>query len=313
MSLKEELINELSAAEGGWVNGEDFAKSHGVSRAAVWKAVKSIQKDGICVNAVRSKGYSLSENCDILSCAAVKSKMKNKIDVIYYPETDSTNNRAKSLINSGLCRETLIVANKQSAGRGRQGKSFYSPADTGIYMSLIVFPNAPLQSAVSSTTAAAVAVCRAIERLCDVKVQIKWVNDVYAGNEKICGILTEAVTDFETQTVSAVVIGVGINVTTSEFPQDVENAGSLCINVKRSAIAAAVADELLKVFNTPCSDFIEYYRSHSMIIGKNIVFIKNGEKRNARALSIDENGGLEVMLENGGTTVLRSGEITIRV
>lgn len=313
MSLKNDILATLQLKSGEYISGQEFAEKSGKSRAAVWKAVKSLQKEGYVIHAVTNKGYSLTDEGDILNGAKIKNSMKHTIDVIHYAEIDSTNTQAKRLINGGECREALLVtAERQTAGRGRQGKTFYSPASTGIYLSLVVHPNTILQNAVTATTAASVAVCRAIERLSDIKPQIKWVNDVYVNDKKICGILTEAVSDFELGLVTSVIVGIGINIKTNDFPDDVERAGSLNADIKRADLIGAVADELLDIIGGDYSDFIDYYRSHSMIIGKRINYIENGIITPATAVSIDETGGLVVQTENGDKKTLKSGEISIR-
>lgn len=313
MSLKNEILTTLQLKDGEYISGQALAEKSGKSRAAVWKAVKSLQKEGYVINAVTNRGYSLSDSGDILNGAKIKNAMKHNISVIHYAETDSTNTQAKQLINSGEGSSTfLVTAERQTAGRGRQGKSFYSPAETGIYMSLVVHPNTMLQNAVTATTAAAVAVCRAIERLTDIKPQIKWVNDVYVNDKKICGILTEAVSDFELGIVTSVIVGIGINIKTTDFPKDIERAGSLNADIKRADLIGAVADELLDIIGGDYCDFIDYYRSHSMIIGKRINYIENSVVTPATAVAIDETGGLVVQTEDGSEKTLKSGEISIR-
>ena len=154
--------------------------------------------------------------------------------------------------------------------------------------------------------------CKAIEKTTDLKPKIKWVNDVYLNGKKVCGILTEATTDFESGTVDSVIIGIGINISTTKFPSDVQGAGCLDVDVNRSALIAQTVNELMKIAGGDYASFIDYYRSHSMVIGEKIKFIQNGETTLATAIAIDEKGGLEVELENGEKTVLRSGEITVR-
>ena len=137
------------------------------------------------------------------------------LDLFLYPVIDSTNDEAKRLIKSGTTPPFLVAANEQTHGRGRQGKSFYSPADTGIYMSLVLsFSDG--ESISKITVIASVAVCKAIEKLTGLKPEIKWVNDVYLNGKKICGILCESViggTDL-----TPVIIGVGLNLSTTDFP-----------------------------------------------------------------------------------------------
>ncbi len=313
MSLKNDILTLLQLNNDTYISGQQLAERFGKSRAAVWKAIKALQKDGYIINAVTNRGYLLTDSGDILNSAKIKAKMKHKIHVIHYKELDSTNTQAKRLINSGDAGETLLItADRQSAGRGRQGKSFYSPEGTGIYMSLIVHPNTLLQNAVTTTTAAAVAVCRAIEELSDIKPKIKWVNDVYVENQKICGILTEAVSDFELGIATSVIVGIGINIRTNDFPKEVINAGALNADIKRADLIAAVADALLNIIGGEYRTFIDYYRSHSMIIGKKINYIENGRVTPAEAISIDETGGLVVKTADGAEKTLKSGDISIR-
>lgn len=137
-------------------------------------------------------------------------------------------------------------------------------------------------------------------------------NDVFLDGKKICGILTEAVSDFESATVSSVIIGIGVNIKTADFPDSVENGGCLDADVGRARLVAAVSDELLKIVNGSYDDFIDYYRSHSIVIGKNIKYLENGIWKEAKATGVDDFGGLEIILPNGEHQTLRSGEITIR-
>ncbi|MGN0529015.1 MAG: biotin--[acetyl-CoA-carboxylase] ligase [Eubacterium sp.] len=312
MSTKEDVLKILISSGGSFVSGERLANDLGKSRAAIWKAIKSLQGEGYAIDAGTNRGYRLSDSNDILNKDAVESKLDFHARVIYYPSIDSTNSQAKRLIENGENDTMLVFADEQTAGRGRQGKSFYSPPLTGIYMSFVTHPMTALKNAVTATTAASVAVCRAIEKLTDKHPRIKWVNDVYLDGKKICGILTEAVTDFEAGTVSSVIVGIGMNIKTFDFPDNVENAGCLDENVKRADLIAEIANQLNHITNNSYDDFIDYYRSHSMIIGESINFIKNGAVTPATALEIDRDGGLVVQLANGEKTVLRSGEISIR-
>ncbi len=312
MTLKEFVLKELRENDGKYISGRVLAEKSGKSRAAVWKAVNSLKKDGFSVLAVTNRGYSLDSESDVLTESRIKSKMRHNIKIICLEETDSTNSHAKRIVSDSDGETLLITADRQTAGRGRQGKNFYSPEGTGIYMSLVVHPNALLQNAVSATTAAAVAVCRAIESLSGIRPQIKWVNDVYCEGRKVCGILTEAVSDFELGIVTSVIIGIGINISTSDFPAEAGNAGSLNADIRRADLIAATADELLDTVFGEYSDFIEYYRNHSMLLGKKISFIQNGKVTPATAVAIDEKGGLVVETEDGARQTLRSGEISIR-
>lgn len=312
MPLKNDILAEL-LKNNDYVSGENLARKYDKSRAAVWKAVKSLANDGYKIDAVTNKGYRLYESNDVTSQESIQSKLKSNAQVLYYPCVDSTNNVCKKLLAQGKEGVFLVVSDQQTAGRGRQGKTFVSPANSGIYFSLVLRPNTSFKNAVTATTAASVAVCRTIERLTDKKPQIKWVNDVYLDGKKICGILTEAITNFEDGTVDSVIVGIGINLKEGAFPEELKDiAGVLNADVNKNQLVAGVVDELIEINTGDYEKFIDYYRTHSMVIGKKIRIIKAGEETFATAVSIDRQGGLEVELENGERTVLRSGEISIR-
>lgn len=311
MALKNDILFELLNSK-DYISGEMLAEKFGKSRAAVWKNINALKKDGYDISAVTNRGYILTENNNLISSSSISAYLKKDIDILYYPSIDSTNNCCKRLLADGKQGEFLIAADEQTAGRGRQGKSFYSPALTGVYFSLVLRPETTLQNAVTATTAAAVAVCRAIEKLTDKKPKIKWVNDVFLDGKKICGILTEAVTDFESGIVDSVIIGVGINISTIDFPDDVEQAGCLNTAISKSALIGEVCRELMNIAGGDYKSFIDYYRSHSIVIGKKIKCIQNGKVTDAIALAIDETGGLEIETETGERLTLRSGEISIR-
>ena len=232
------------------------------------------------------------------------------VDVSIYKNIDSTNTEAKRRTGEGEKMPLLICAESQSAGRGRLGRSFYSPDGTGLYMSLAFAPKAEMAEAVSVTSAAAVAVAEAIEEFCDVDCKIKWVNDIYAGGRKVCGILAEAVTCGEQ---NIIVVGVGVNCTTEIFPDDIKNRAGSVGWVDRNLLAASITRRLLKYAENPGDrSWIEFYRSRSMVLGEDITYIENGISRNAKAIDIDQNGGL-VINENGEIKTLSTGEVTVRL
>lgn len=229
---------------------------------------------------------------------------------------DSTNSEAKRRAAAGVCGTELIAAVRQTAGRGRMGRAFYSPADTGLYMSLLLPCPEGFERAVYSTTAAAAAVVRAIERLTPLRPMIKWVNDIYLDGRKICGILTEAVTDSVTGAFTGVVVGVGVNLKTSCFPPELEHIASSLGEAApdRCALAAAITDELLAITDAlPDRSFLEFYRSRSLVIGRRITYTANGAAHGALAVGIDGQGGLIVRTDSGERITLSSGEISLRL
>ena len=244
---------------------------------------------------------------------------------ISYNEIDSTNNEAKRLISAGkINEETCLAAKMQTAGRGRQGKSFFSP-DTGLYMTVVFPMDCEISSQVTMTTRTACAVAEAIETCTGKKARIKWVNDIYVNNKKCCGILCEAVNDYDAGRLKYVVIGIGINIYTKEWPQELKNiAGSLYEESYqkipddiREALMKTITDRLEQwLFKKEKEEFIKEYKAYSNVLGREIIFLEDGIKRQGKAVDIDENGSLVVSLsdsEGNRNIVLNSGEISLRI
>ena len=237
----------------------------------------------------------------------------NKAMVQVFDEIDSTNTEAKRMVLDGFCGDALLVAHSQTAGRGRMGRSFYSPTGTGAYFSILHTLNTPLCDAVAITSASSVAVMRAIRTLTGIQTEIKWVNDLYYNQKKVCGILCESMSIGEER---SVVIGIGINLKSAEFPEELsEIAGSLCADeVSSIQMAGEICRELFSFLEDPTApDWLEDYRKHSLVLGKRITWIEQGIPHVGVAESIREDGALCVRDENGTPLVLRTGEISLRV
>ena len=234
------------------------------------------------------------------------------IPITIHKVTGSTNEDAKALAVAGAVHGTMVLAEEQTRGRGCLGRSFYSPKSSGVYMSIVLRPNLAMTDAVLITTAASVAVSRAVEEVSDQMPGIKWVNDVFVNEKKICGILTEAVSGFE----SGVVVGIGINVRDPGFPDELKQvAGSLAgqrRDFSRNRLAALVANHLL-AFSAALPDrsFLEEYRKRSILLGKPIRFLENNVWCDAVAVDVDNSGGLVIETATGRRT-LTSGEVSVR-
>ncbi len=229
-----------------------------------------------------------------------------------YKSLDSTNLSAKNFAREGAHLPFLVTADSQTAGRGRLGRSFYSPAETGIYMSLAIGPFTTPADAVFITTATAVAVSDAIISLTGKTPGIKWVNDIYLGGKKICGILAES------QKVPdgyAVIVGIGLNMTTTKFPDDIANiAGALETDIPKEQMIAKITENLLEICSAPSdTSIIERYKSRSIVLGKEITYFSNGQENSGKAVDITPLGGLVTETETGETVILNSGEITVRL
>lgn len=322
MTLKEQVLACLEKSRMQSISGEQLAEKFNVSRSAVWKAINALRNEGYDIEAVTNRGYRLADKGDKISAAGIAA-FADRIDsenVFVFDEVDSTNNKARAMALEGAKHGTVVFAERQTSGRGRLGRTFTSPPGAGIYMSVILRPSADLGKAMLITTAAAASVCRAVRSVTGADAGIKWVNDIYIGGKKICGILTEAMTDFESGGLESVIVGIGINFRKSEesYPDDVLERITWIYSenepvVSRNQLAAAVMDELLRLCdNLDDRSFLDYYRKYAVMLDKDVVCIRGNECWNAHTVDIDDMGGLIIRMPDGKMQTLSSGEISIR-
>lgn len=324
MSVKESVLKILEENRETSISGEELAKYLSVSRAAVWKAINALRGEGYNITAVTNRGYQLTKDNDLLSAEGIKIFLNPKYNENYirvYKTIDSTNQEAKKLLmDDDIPHGTVLLSEEQTAGRGRFQRKFFSPSNNGIYMSVILRPNIELSKAIHITTSAAVSVCRAIENLTNKRPKIKWVNDIFLDEKKICGILTEASGNFESGRVENVVVGIGINFKTKEadFPDDIKDvAGSIFEgeepNITRNQLVAEILNELLYMCdNLEDKSIMQEYKVLSFVLGKKVSFLKNNRLNKAKAVDISDEGALVVQYENGDLDYLNSGEISIK-
>ena len=212
MKLKEQLRGLLEENRGAFISGEDIAKRLYCTRGAVWKVIKSLRAEGLRINAVTNRGYCLEDNSDVLSETGIRRYLSKPCDVIALKTVGSTNAYLRELAQKGASEGTLVVSSEQTSGHGRRGRSFFSPSDTGIYLSVLLRPKVSVNEAVKITSAAAVAVCFALEKECGISPEIKWVNDIFVNGKKAAGILTEAAFDMDNGALDYVCLAIGINV-----------------------------------------------------------------------------------------------------
>jgi len=323
LTVKNEVLHILESNRGSNISGQDLASLLQVSRTSIWKAINSLKLEGYIIDATSNKGYSLSVSSDVLSSEDIRPFLKEEyknIPINIYKALTSTNTEAKMAILQNAKHGTVILSEEQTKGRGRLGRDFFSPPQSGIYMSIILKPHLNIANSVLITTAAAVAVCLSIDKFSKERPQIKWVNDIYIENKKVCGILTEAVTDFESGTVDSVVIGIGLNVKTKEnsFPEELQGIAGSIFNTDegyntRNQLSAEIINKVLTICGSlEDRTFLEIYKERSMILGQDIIYSKNNQWFEGFAQDIDENGGLMVLLKNGQRVILQSGEVSIR-
>lgn len=320
MTTKETVLQCLTQADGAAVSGAQMAEQAGVSRAAVWKAICALRDDGYAIDAVTRGGYTLRADGGRLTAAAVTARLRTPgLAVTALENTDSTNTCVRRLAEDGAPEGTVVVAAAQTAGRGRSGKSFLSPAGTGLYMSVLLRPQLAMGDALLITTAAAVAVAHAVERVAAVTAQIKWVNDVYVEGKKVCGILTEGALDLENGGLRYAILGIGINICppAGGFPPELASvAGALTAaggEALRAPLAAAVLDEFFALYpHLTEKPFYDDYVSRSLLTGRQIEVLRGGMHLPATALGIDRDLHLRVRYADGSEENLAAGEVSTR-
>lgn len=323
MATKDNVLGFLELHKGETVSGERLAEALNLSRNAIWKAVNSLREEGYMLEASPKRGYCLLSKNDKLSAQGI-AKYLNSVDFYKFSlldSVDSTNTAARRLAEGGEAEGMVVIANEQTAGKGRMGRSFFSPSGSGIYMSIILRPHIPASDALLITTAAAVSVAGAIEEVTGADAQIKWVNDIYCGGKKVCGILTEASMDFESGGITYAVLGIGINLTRPQggFPGELDSVavsvlGDSCEPDTKARLIALILEKFCFHYKELAQKhFMDEYRRRSCVIGKEVYVISSNSREEASVLEIDDDAGLVVKLKSGEVKHINSGEISIRV
>lgn len=312
-----ELLEQSTAD----LSGEELSARLGVSRAAIWKAVRQLRKEGFKISAGTNRGYRLvgmPDRLDREKIAALAGIDAEKVAL--YDAVDSTNDLAKTLAQKGAPGGTAVLADTQKNGRGRRGRSFFSPPGTGIYMSVILRPAALPERIMNLTALSAVAASDAIEEVCGIRPEIKWTNDLVFGKKKVAGILTELSLVAETREVEFVVLGIGINVSQKEFPEPLrEIAASIFTvsgkTVERNVLCAALVRkfaEMEKKLPGERPEEMEKYRKHCVNVGKTVKIIRGDTEKEAFCKDVCKDGALLVQYKDGTEEKIASGEVTVR-
>ena len=319
--MKAELLAVLREAE-DYVSGQDLCEKFGVSRTAVWKAIKHLKEAGYEIEAVPNKGYRLVAVPDKLSENELKSIRQTEWvgnEIFYFPVIDSTNTKAKQLAEEGYPAGTLVVAEQQDAGRGRRGRSWESPRGDGIFMTLMLKPDIKPENAPMLTLVAALAVSAAISECTGRPAGIKWPNDIVMNGKKVCGILTEMSAQIDY--VNHVVIGIGINVHNKEFPEEIAHmATSLYLETKEHFNRAALIEKVWEQFERYYKTFLETedlsglakeYEAHLVNMHQIVKVLDPKEPFEGKAMGITARG--ELMVDTWESRRLVSaGEVSVR-
>lgn len=328
LSVKEKALAILEENRGSSISGELIAEILGVSRNAVWKAIKNLQSSGYEIEAVRNRGYRLSPYNDILSIQGIELYLEEAckpLSIRIYKQLASTSLTAKHLAIDNVPHGTVVLSDCQTAGKGRGDKTFFSPEGSGIYLSMILRPGLQLMKPSLVMAAASVAVCRAIEKSCHLNPEIKWINDLYLNGKKVCGILTDALLNYEAGTLDALIIGIGINFVppADGFPPELASSVSALHaaspgispeGISRNRLIAGIITELMNTFSplNP-AEIMDAYRRRSCVIGQSVTVYEDEAVIHAEVLDIDNDGGLVIRLSDSTVRTLTRTDITLRM
>ena len=321
--LKDEVLNILERKKGAVITGGQMANSLKVSRTAIWKAINALQAEGNQIESVPNVGYKLLITDDSLSKWAIHSKLSTSFvgkQMEILPVVRSTNQYIKELDATNIRDGFVVIADEQEQGRGRRSRTFVSGKGEGIYLSILLKFDGKQKDIRLLTICTAVAVAKAIENVCHIDAEIKWVNDVFCNGKKICGILTEATLSAELQELDSVIIGIGIN--TGDIPEEIQEiATSIKNETGKQGLRNELAAEVLNSFEEVYLDYIkrdkkqeiiDYYERKLFIKGQQVLVLDGDKEELATVRGIDEDGALVVENDNGDTRHLITGEIKLR-
>lgn len=319
--MKEKIL-ELLKKRSDYISGQDICEQLGVSRTAVWKNINGLKQEGYQIDSVNNKGYKLLAEPDVINELRIREYLHTNWlakEIVYMKETDSTNIQAKKLGEDEAVDGTLVVAERQTAGRGRRGKSWVSPMGN-CYFSILLRPDIPADRASMITLVAAMGLAKAIKRMSHLETNIKWPNDVIANGKKLCGILTESSTDLEY--INYAVVGIGINTNQIEFPEEIKNmASSIRLEtgkqINRPQLLGIFLDEFEKYYEAflKTEDLTELAAEYNSLLinrGKEVKIIEKDTERVLNAVGIDHRGRLLVEDALGNRETIISGEVSVR-
>lgn len=324
MAVKENVLLALERSRGQCLSGSQLAEQLGVTRAAVHKAVDGLRAEGLQIAAKPGEGYCLALDDDSLTIAAVQSHLTTQTigrTLLIEPCLSSTNTVMKEKYLNQPDGFTLM-AEQQTGGRGRLGRSFSSPSGTGIYLTILLHPTVSISKIQFLTIAAAVAVAKAISETAGFSPQIKWVNDVLMNGRKLCGILTEATIEGESGAVHSLIVGIGVNLRPNPYWSEEVRAVAGALSEfgtvpRRAVLAAAVLSHFEKAYRLLVEgqerQLLADYQTQLCCLNQTITVISPTETYEAFCTGLDENGYLLIRRKDGSIQTLSSGEISIRL
>lgn len=321
--MKDKILILLKENRDGFISGEKISDKFGVSRSAIWKYINTLKEEGYEIESIPRKGYRLISSPDTLTYGEVEEYLETKFigrKIYYFDTIDSTNIKAKELAYKED-EGTLVIAEEQTLGRGRLGRTWISPKKKGIWMSIVLKPSIDPMKVAKITQIGAAAIALALEDL-GIEAFIKWPNDIVMNGKKVCGILTEM--SCELNMINYVIMGVGINVNldSEDFSGEVSKIGtSLKIQSGKVIDRKKLLGLFLNRFEELYISFVEkdnfsetlkVCREKSILIGKEVRIIKGKDEEKGKVLGINDDGELIIDYENGKIGNVLSGEVSVR-
>ncbi|GAV11173.1 biotin--[acetyl-CoA-carboxylase] ligase [Paenibacillus sp. chi10] len=319
--MSDQLLAWFKEHPGEFISGEEISRRLDISRTAVWKQINRLRSKGYEFEAVPKLGYRLVQMPTQLDELSLLEKLKtsklgHQLRII--ARTESTQNEAAVWALEGAADGAVIIAEEQTGGRGRQGKSFHSPAGKGIWMSLILRPQIPLQFTPQLTLLSAVALCRAMKRMTDVDLGIKWPNDILYEDKKVCGILTESSAEDERLVHVIAGIGISVNLEEHDYPEELRSkVTSLKIasgkEIDRASLLAECLFELEQLYKLYVEQGFAPIRTlweaQSVTIGRSLSVTTPNGIVSGVAQGLDDSGALIVLGEDGCYRKIFSGDV----
>ncbi len=316
--MKNKILHILNEHKNNYISGEEISQMLHISRVAVSKHIKKLREEGYEIESQTNKGYCFCANNDILISDVIKEGLPSFYHTVeLFEQLPSTNDYMKEQANH-LRDGNVVIANEQTLGKGRNGRQFHSPKQSGIYLSIFLQPNLSIQQSLKVTACASVAIYEAIKANYGLECAIKWVNDVYLNDKKIAGILCEASLELNTASLEYMIVGMGINIHSYAMPKQIQEVAG-CVEdfsdkkIERNQIIHDILSYFYYYYNTiEDNTFLPIYKEHSYVLFKTIMVHEKDVSYQARVLDIDENANLIIQKEDKSLTTLSSGEISIR-
>ena len=322
MTSRAKILSLFRTHPDQYLSGQEISRLLNISRAAVWKQVKALRELGFEIEAKHSQGYRLLSAPDLLLAADIEDGLSCQIigqSVISLSETDSTNVQARRLAEEGALEGTVVVADRQSAGRGRLGRRWESPSEVNLYCSILLRPKIPVQQAPQLTFLSAVAVVETLNKVCELSAKVKWPNDILVGGAKISGLLNEM--NAETEQIHFVILGVGINLNmiASQFPEALNYpATSVFLETGNPVDRLIFLRTFLQCLDQHYSEFLQEgfipirqrWESYCDMMNMQVMVDQGSGRLRGTVVGLDLDGALRLQLDNGQVERILAGDVT---